>query len=101
MLQIGGRFRELVEQRADAPKVAATSFCQHDTPWQSPEQRNTQPVLEKLDQTPNGIGRNVEFAARGVEASEARRCLKGTDCVERRQSPRPRTHKFGTVRFGG
>ena len=86
-LQIDGRLVELVEQRADAREVAAAGFGHHDAPRQSPEQRDTQPVLEDLDQTPHGIGRDVEFGARRVEASQARRCFEGAERVERRQTP--------------
>lgn len=67
--------------------VAGAGLSQHDTPRQPPEQRDAQPILEKLDLPPHGIGGNVEFGSRGVEASEARRCFEGADCVERRQSP--------------
>ena len=78
---------ELVEQRADTRKIAAAGFGHRDAPRQSPEQRDTQPVLEQLDQTPHGIGRNVELGARRFEAAQARRCFECPDRVERRQTP--------------
>ena len=86
-LQIDRRLVELVEQRSDACEIAAAGFGHHNAPRQSPEQRDTQPVLEDLDQAPHGIGRNIEFDACRVETSKARRCFEGVDRVERRQTP--------------
>ena len=86
-MQIGHRPVELVEQRSDAGEIAAAGFGHRDAPRPSPEQRDTQPVLEDLDQAPHGIGRNAEFGARRVEASQARRCFEGAERVERRQPP--------------
>ena len=86
-LQIGRRFRELVEQRADARKIAAASFGHCDAPRQPAKQRNAQLILEKLHQSPDGIGRDVELGPRRFEATTAGRRLERADCVERRQSP--------------
>ena len=86
-LQIGGRRRQAGRAACRRVQDSGRRPRSPRRPGQPPKQRDTQPVLEKLDQTPHGIGGNIEFGSRGVEASEARRCLEGADCVERRQSP--------------